>query len=129
MTDRGEIETLLRSLYAARARGDLAGVVETFTPGAKFEISGASDAHAISVIALGLDEYRAWLAVMIKSFKLTDLTILSILIDGDNAAVHWRAKIHSNITGRTVLTEFVDLVRIAQRRIDSYTEFFVPRDA
>ncbi len=35
------------------------------------------------VIALGVDEFRPWLTIMIKTFKLTDHTILSMLIDGD----------------------------------------------
>ncbi len=127
MTQRSDIENLLHGLYAARVRGDLAGVLASFTPGAKFEIAGASNASPISVVALGIDEFRPWLSLMIKSFRLIDHVTLSILIDGDAAAVHWRARIVSKITGATVLTEFVDLVRIENGRIGSYTEFFAPR--
>ena len=127
MTSRGEIETLLRSLYAARIRGDLGGAVDTFAPGAKFEIAGASETNSISVIAVGMDEFRPWLAAMIKTFSLTNHAILAILIEGENAAVHWRARVHSNITGKNGMIEFVDLVHIENRRIDSYTEFFVRR--
>jgi ketosteroid isomerase-like protein len=64
---------------------------------------------------------------MIKTFKLSEHTILAMLIDGAKAAVHWRAKIHSRITGTTVLTELVDLIEIRNGRIASYVEFFVPR--
>src|SRR5215469_12742296 len=71
MTDRAEVDALLRGLYAARLRGDLVGV----------------------------NEYRPLLAVMIKTFKLRDQAILTILIDGTKAAVHWRAGVHSRITG------------------------------
>ncbi len=127
MTDRLEIERLLRSLYAARVRGDLDAVCATFAHGAKFEIAGASHNSPIAVIAVGVAEFRPWLALMIKTFKLTDHTILSLLVDGMNAAVHWRARIHSKITGTTVFTELVDLVQVENGRIVSYTEFFVPR--
>jgi ketosteroid isomerase-like protein len=127
LTDRNAIENLLHSLYAARVRGDLRAVVDLFDPGAKFEMAGASNTSPIMVIALGVDEFRPWLTIMIKTFKLTDHAILSMLIDGDRAAVHWRARIHSKITGATVLTELVDLIHIGNGRIDSYTEFFVPR--
>jgi ketosteroid isomerase-like protein len=127
MTSRGEIETLLRNLYAARIRGDLGGVVDTFAPGAKFEIAGASETNSISAIAVGIDEFRPWLAAMIKSFALADHTTLAILIERENAAVHWRARVHSNIAGKTLMIEFIDLVRIENRRIDSYTEFFARR--
>jgi ketosteroid isomerase-like protein len=41
--------------------------------------------------------------------------------------VHWRAGVHSRITGTMALTEFVALVDIRDGRIASYLEFFVSR--
>jgi ketosteroid isomerase-like protein len=76
---------------------------------------------------VGVGEFRPLLAVMIKTFKLRDQVILAILIDGMKAAVHWRAGVHSRITGTMVLTEFVTLVEIRGGRIASYLEFFAPR--
>jgi ketosteroid isomerase-like protein len=127
MTDRLVIDRLLRELYAARARGDLDGVCRTFSHDAKFQLAGASHASPIAITAVGIDEIRSWLALMLKTFQINDQTILSLLIDGANAAVHWRARIHSRITGVAVVTELVDLVQIREGRIASYTEFFVPR--
>jgi len=127
MTDRSDIETLLRGFYAARLRGDVDAVCAAFADDAKFEIAGAGQASPIAVIAVGSDEVRRWLALMIKTFRIADHSILSMLIDGASAAVHWRARVHSRVTGAAVLTEFVDLVRIEEGRIRSYTEFFVPR--
>ena len=127
MTQRSEIEALLSSLYQARGNGDLAGVLACFTQDAKFEIAGTSNMRPISVLAVGMGEFRPWLALMIKTFKLADRETLSTLVDGERAAVHWRARIISKVTGAAVLTEFVDLIRIEQGQIASYTEFFVPR--
>jgi ketosteroid isomerase-like protein len=128
MTERVEIERLLLELYAARVRGDLAAVCATFTNDANFQIAGSSsNASPISMKALGVGEFRPLLAIMIKSFKLSEQIILAMLIDGAKAAVHWRAKIHSRITGTTVLTELIDVVEVKDGRIASYTEFFVPR--
>ena len=128
MIERVEIERLLLELYAARVRGDLAAVCATFTNDANFQVAGASsNASPIAMKAVGVGEFRPLLAIMIKSFKLTEQTILTMLIDGTKAAVHWRAKVHSRITGTTVLTELIDLVEVKDGRIGSYTEFFVPR--
>ena len=129
MTDRLEIDRLVRELYAARMRGDLEGVCRTFSNDAKFQIAGASHASPIAITAVGVDEIRSWLALMIKTFQLDDQTVLSIIIDGAKAAVHWRATIHSRITGATVVTELVDLVQVRDGRISSYIEFFIPRHA
>jgi ketosteroid isomerase-like protein len=127
LTDRLDIERLLRALYAARVSGDLDGVCRTFSNNAKFQIAGASHASPIAITATGIDEIRSWLALLIKTFQLKDQTILSMIIDSAQAAVHWRAKIYSRITGATILTELVDMVQVRDGRIASYTEFFVPR--
>lgn len=128
MTERVDTERLLLELYAARVRGDLAAVCATFTNDASFQVAGAgSNASPVAMKAVGVAEFRPLLAIMIKSFKLSEQTILSMLIDGGKAAVHWRAKIHSRIAGTTVLTELVDVVEVRDGRIASYTEFFVPR--
>lgn len=127
MTDRAEIEQLLRGLYAARVSGDVVAVCDKFTPDARFRIAGASHAAPVSVTAVGDREYRPLLAIMVKTFKLSDDEIVALLVDGDKAAVHWRTKIFSRITGTTVVTELVDIVQIRDGRIGSYVEFFAPQ--
>jgi ketosteroid isomerase-like protein len=128
MTGRLETERLLLDLYAARVRGDLAAVCATFTADANFQVAGASSTSSpIAMKAIGVAEFRPLLAIMIKSFKLSEQTILAMLVDGARAAVHWRVKIHSRITGTTIMTELVDIVEIRDGRIASYIEFFVPR--
>jgi ketosteroid isomerase-like protein len=127
VTDRLEIDGLLRRLYAARLRGDLEAVCQSFSDDAVFRIAGAGQITPVFNTAHGVDQYRPLLNVMIKAFKLSDQAILSILIDGMKAAVHWQARVYSRITGTTVLTELIDLVEVRDARIVSYIEFFVPR--
>ena len=127
MTDRVETEKLLHELYAARLRGDLRGVCDTFTADASFQIAGASNASPLAISAHGVDRFRPLLAIMLKTFKLSNLEILSMLIDGAKAAVHWRVSILSRITGATVMTELVDVIEVRDGKIASYTELFVPR--
>ena len=124
MSNRLEIERLLRELYAARLGGDLEALCRTFAKDSRLEIAGASYASPMAIKAAGLGEIRTWLALLVKTFQLSDQEILSMIIDGEAAAVHWRARIR---TGATVLTELVDVIRVRDGRIASYTEFFVPR--
>lgn len=126
MTDRQETERLLRDLYTARVNGDVTGVYEKFTPNARFKIAGASHSTPVAVKAVGANEYRPLLAIMMKTFKLSDQEILALVIDGTKAAVHWRANIFSRLTGTTVLTELVDMIELREGRIGSYIEFFAP---
>jgi ketosteroid isomerase-like protein len=127
MTDRLQIDRLLRELYAARERGDLAGVCRIFSDDAKFEIAGASHTSPIAIATSGIEQIRTWMALLIKTFQVNDLEILSMIIEGATAAVHWRAKVRSRITGVSVPTDFVDLVQVRDGHIASYIEFFVPR--
>lgn len=126
--DRVEIDRLIRELYDARVRGDLDGLCKIFSDDAQFRIAGASHTSPITVVAMGIEEIRSWLALMIKTFQLSEAAILSVIIDDTRAAGHWRARIHSRITGSTVATELVDLFQIREGRVVSYTEFFVPSE-
>ena len=123
---RAAFERLLSELYAARASGALEPLCALFGPDAVFKISGSSDGKPIALAARGTEEVRSWLSVLVKTFRLSRHEILSIIIDGNQAAVHWRASIHSRITGASVPTELVDLVEMRDGRIGSYVELFVP---
>jgi ketosteroid isomerase-like protein len=124
--NRLEIEQLLGRLYAARTEGRLDQLCALFAPGAAFKIVGSSDGKPIAIAARGNAEIRAWLSVMLKTFKLSRFELLSMLIDGTRASVHWRVDIHSKITGVVVPTELVDLVEVGDGRILAYRELFAP---
>ncbi len=124
--NRLEIEKLLGDLYAARTEGLLDPLCALFAADAAFKIAGASDGKPIAITARGSAEIRTWLAVMLKTFKLSRYQQLSMVIDGTRAAVHWRVDIHSKITGVVVPTELVDVLEVAGGRIMSYREFFAP---
>ena len=126
MTNRLEVEKIVKELHAARIEGRLDAVCALFGPGATFRIAGASDGKPIAIAARGNAEIRTWLAVMLKTFKLTRYQLLSVVIEGSRAAAHWRVDIHSKITGVIVPTELVDLVEVSEGRITSYKEFFAP---
>ena len=127
MTDRIAIERLLRRLHAARMSGDLTALLATFRDDVSLRIAGASDGKPIAIAAKGIGQVRPWLSMLVRSFRLTDYTLLSLLIDGAAAAAPWQVTIHSRITGTQVATELVDLVEVRGDKIASYTEFFTPR--
>jgi ketosteroid isomerase-like protein len=124
--DRIAIERILQQLYAARLAGQLDPLCELFSPEARFRISGTSSGKPIAIAADGIGEIRPWLAMLLKTFKLSHYDVLSKVIDGASAAVHWRADIHSRITGAVIATELVDLLEFRGGHIASYRELFVP---
>src|SRR5947207_14026569 len=124
MPDRLEVERLRRELYAARLGGDLEALCRTFAKDSRLDIAGTSYSTPMAIRAAGLGEIRSWLALLVKTFQLSDQEILSMIIDGEAAAVHWRARIRSKVTGTTVLTERVDVVGGTAGRIASSSVSF-----
>ena len=127
MAERVVAERMIRGLHAARVGGDLAGMCRLFADQGRFEIVGASADKPIAIRTSGIAEFRPWLAMMVKVFRLSDYTLLSLVVEWPRATAHWRADIYSKVTGVTVPTELVDLVELSEDRILSYTEFFAPR--
>jgi ketosteroid isomerase-like protein len=114
-------------LHSARIAGDLAAMCSLFAERGKFEIAGASADKPIAIRAETLSDFRPWLAMLTKVFRLDDYHLISLIIDGARVAAHWRANILSKVTGVAVPTELVDLLELRDGRIHTYSEFFVPR--
>jgi ketosteroid isomerase-like protein len=126
MTDRAQIEQLVRELHAARLEGNLERLCALYSAEARLRIAGSSDGKPIAMAAIGITEIRPWLSILVKTFRMTQYTILSLTVEVPRAAAHWRVDIHSKITGAVVPTELVDLIDVRSGRIASHTEFFVP---
>lgn len=127
MAERVVAERIIGQLHAARVGGDLGGLCRLFADQGRFEIVGASADKPIAIRANGLAEFKPWLSMMVKVFRLTDYALLSLVVEWPRATAHWRADIYSKVTGVTVPTELVDLVELSEDRILRYTEFFAPR--
>lgn len=126
MTDRLQVDELVRELHAARLHGDLERLCGLFLSDARLRIAGSSDGKPIAITASSIGQIRPWLSMLVKTFRLSRYQLLSLTCDGERAAAHWRVDIHSKITGAMVPTELVDLVEMRDGRIASYVEFFVP---
>jgi ketosteroid isomerase-like protein len=126
MTERRQVEELVRELHAARLEGSLERLCACFSPDARLRIAGSSDGKPIAIAAAGISQIRPWLGILVKTFRLSGYQLLSLTIEGTRAAAQWRVDIHSKITGAMVSTELIDLIEVREGRIGSYTEFFVP---
>ena len=123
MTDRSQMEKLLADTYAARKRGDLDGVCACFADDPSFVMAGAREASPIAVQCTDGATFRTVMSGLIATFEWLDQQILAMVIDGPSAAVHWRGRIRSTITGEEVVTELVDVITVQDGRIQSLIEF------
>jgi ketosteroid isomerase-like protein len=123
MSDRSSVEKLLREAYAARVRGDIETIGRIFADNARFEVAGSSQVSAIPARVDGAGQIRPLISQMIKTFEMSDLRILSMVIEGSKAAVHWRVKVRSSVTGETADTQLMDFIEVKDGRITSFVEF------
>jgi hypothetical protein len=127
VSERIVAERLIQQLHAARLGGDLAGMCRAFADAGRYEILGASADKSIAIRAKNLAEFRPWLSMMVKVFRLSNYQLLSLTVEMPRAVAHWRVDIFSKVTGVIVPTELVDVVQVEGERIAAYTEFFAPR--
>jgi ketosteroid isomerase-like protein len=123
MTDRAEIEQLIRNAYAARVRGDVEAILALFDDDPHFELVGAQAASPVAMSVRGTQDFRTLLTNLVRIFLFRSHEITTIVIEGANVAVRGRAEITSTITGETVSTELADFITVKGGRIGSFVQF------
>lgn len=123
MMDRSQMEKLLTDAYAARRRGDIEAICACFTENPAFALAGARETSPVAVQCTDGTTFRALLSGLVNTFEWLDQQILSMIIDGPKAAVHWRGRIRSAITGEEVVTDLVDVITVEGGKINSFIEF------
>ena len=123
MTQRAQIESLLKQAYAARKRGDVEAIMQVFVDNPHFELAGARQTSPVAIRCTEGGQFRTLMSGMIQTFEFLDHEILHMIIEGDRAAVHWRSRMRSGVTGEEVVTELVDLITVEGGKIASFVEF------
>jgi ketosteroid isomerase-like protein len=118
-----DVDKLIRDAYAARRLGDVDAVLACFTDQPVFAIAGSTDASPVACRADCSNSLRNALTQLVSAFEFVDQDIRSILVDGDKAAVHWHGRIRSSRTGEEADTEVLDLIRVENGKIASFTQF------
>jgi ketosteroid isomerase-like protein len=138
MAGREAVEKLVRDAYAAflpRAervgevprrggggmqRGDYDAMVALCAPSATLRLAGAPEHFAIAGTTRGRAGLRKQFEALAQ-FAFANQKMLSLSVDGDRAAVHWRATFKP--TGKSAVTEFCDLWTIQNGKMTSLIQF------
>jgi ketosteroid isomerase-like protein len=121
--ERTQIEGLLKSVYAARVRGDAGAIAENFADDAVFRIAGSPQASPVPCETVGAETLRGHLEQLIQAFEFKDHQVLDVLVDGARVGVHSRVTVRSTASGETATTELFDLLEFKDGRIASMTQF------
>lgn len=123
MADRSAIEKLVREAYRRRVADDTNGLCDMFTEDTEYRMIRAVPQGAPAFVAKRQPDLREVMSQLVQNFQLKDFSIKTLLIDGDRAAVHWNARVHSTINGQVNETDVLDLLEIRDGKIAKLTEF------
>ena len=121
--NRDEFEAFVLEICDARVQGDMEALSRVFAEDAKFQIAGSPEASMLATFTEGHEGVMGLLQTIVDSFVLENFTILDFLIDGNKAAVRWRAAVTRPDTGETFTTELADFIEIRDHQVVSFTEF------
>ena len=99
--DRATMLQTIDAAYAARQRGDIAGILAFLSPGATFRMSGVSD---------GPEDAETAITMLIDQFHFAELERLDALVDGNRVMAHVRISAATG-GGRHLESELLDIWR------------------
>jgi len=123
MTDRGEIEALVRGLCAARVAGDMDVLRQGYADNATFRTAGSPEWGALTAPLTGHAKIMARFESMIANFALEDFAILDLFVDGNKASVRWRATVRNAETKAESTTEVAQFLEVENGQVASLVEF------
>jgi len=120
MTSRAQIEQAIRASYAARSAGDLDGTLVHFADDGTFEMNARSLGAGDRLV--GKAAVRAAVAELIKTWKFDDWKEVSLLVEGDTAALHWRAHVTNTTTGKHAVMDCFDFITFRGGKIAEFRQ-------
>jgi ketosteroid isomerase-like protein len=121
---REQMLQVMGACYAARVGGDVDRIVAAFSPDAKFTLNATPPQACVAVDTSGCDSMRTALGALVDAFEFQKLDIVDSVVEGSKAAIRIRFTVKSRATGRTAVTESLDLVEFRDGKVASYTQFF-----
>jgi ketosteroid isomerase-like protein len=118
MTDANAIKAAVRSTYDARVRGDLEGTIAAFAEDVVFEFNGqGTGLPGLAAPVTGKAAVRPVMQQLIDNFRFTDREEVSLLVEAEKAALHWRAIVTFTPNGRSAKFDVFDFYKFRDGKI------------
>jgi len=123
MASRAQMEQAVRSLYAARQRGDLDGTLKDLAEDAVFAVNGrGTGVAAMSQDCCGKTAVRETVGQLIDHWRFTDWKETSLLVDGDRLALQWSAHVTFVPTNKSAIIDAVDVITFRDGKIVEFRQ-------
>lgn len=123
MGDVTHIKQAIRAIYAARVAGNLDGIMAGFADDAVFQFnSDGADLPGGKHTVSGTANIRPLMAGMIDNFRFTNWKEISLIAEGDQAALHWQADVDFAHAGRSARFDVFDFMTFRDGKIVRFRE-------
>jgi len=123
MSSRNDVEALVRSIYALRRKGDIEGIMASFTPNARFRMAGHGGLAPMTTPVEGSAQLRGLMQQLVSAWDWSDFDIRSVLVDGNRVAVYSAGTMYFGPQRVPVETELFDLLTLEGDKIADFVQF------
>ena len=123
MTNSDRKKEVIRSLYAARVAGDIDGTMAALTDDAIFELNASGTGlPGMAGPIEGKPSVRIAIQKFIENFRFSDWKEISLVVDGEKAALHWRALVTFVPNGKSNAFDVFDFITFRGDRICDFRQ-------
>jgi ketosteroid isomerase-like protein len=110
LANTNDLKTIIRNLYAARVAGDADRVVAGFADDVTFHFNGeGAEFPGLDGPIKGKKAVAATIRHLTESFRFEEWREQSLIAEGDQAALHWTARVVFTPTGQSEIMDVQDL--------------------
>jgi ketosteroid isomerase-like protein len=123
MTGSGDMRKLIVQAYKARDEGHADELMSAFHADAVFRLAGDKKVVAVADTIEGHGNIRGAMRGFIEKFEFRGREIISMIFDGDRAAVHSRINVRHRGDPEAYTTDILDLFTFRDGKIVELVEF------
>ncbi len=122
--DRDAFGSMIKGAYAARARGDLDGLMAIFHENGVFSINGAgTGVDILAKPARGRQAVASVIGELMQTWRFDNWRERSLVVDGDRAVLHWSADVTCIPTGQSAHLDVVDVFTLKDGKVAEFRQF------
>jgi len=121
MTSRSHIEQTIRALWVARLKEDVDQTLKDFAEDGIFGLNAQGLDASLETVK-GKAAVKATLQTFFTLWQLDDWKEVELLVDGEKALLHWRARATFTGTKKSANFDVFDVIRFRDGKIVEYRQ-------
>lgn len=88
----------------------------------KLQLIGSPDHSDVAIKAENPTDFRHAISLLVDNFEFTNFEVLTLVVEGDTIAFHWRANVRNPKNGKEGSTELMDIWTVKDGKASSMVQ-------